>query len=103
MIPMELAQSDVGCSRVSDWTFVTKILTESVSGKAADLERGVLCWQGVLAPLPDCLYEDILGKFVTQPLHAACIVSACSLQYFISLQYYIIYFSIIVPFSLEVS
>jgi len=37
-------------------TFVTKIVTESVSGKAADLERGVLCWQGVLAPLPDCLY-----------------------------------------------
>jgi hypothetical protein len=42
LTPMELAQSDVGCSRVSDRTFVTKILTESVSGKVA-VERGLLC------------------------------------------------------------
>jgi hypothetical protein len=51
--------------------------------------------------LPDYLYEDILGKFVTQPFHVACVESTCSLQYFITLQYYVICFSVIFPFALK--
>jgi hypothetical protein len=47
-------------------------------------ELCILCGQGGPAPLLDYLYEVILGKFVTQSLHVACVEYTCSLRLIIT-------------------